>query len=44
MLYPLHWYIFILFIFYCRSDEESFWSKGSWGAQDKMDYENLYGV
>lgn len=26
------------------SDAESFWSRGSWGAQDKMDYENLYGV
>ncbi|XP_052787424.1 uncharacterized protein LOC128222455 [Mya arenaria] len=27
-----------------RSDNESFWSTGSFGKGDKMDYEHLYGV
>ncbi|KAL4216554.1 hypothetical protein ACF0H5_024277 [Mactra antiquata] len=27
-----------------RSDNESFWSTGSWNKGDKMDYEHLYGV
>ena len=40
---PLHCTCMCIFI-PCRSDAESFWSRGSWGAQDKMDYENLYGV